>query len=409
MTFLRRYGFSSVGFNFLLASLMVQWSILCRGFYHLEDTKISISVLSLLKADIAAAAVLISMGAVLGQTSYVQLLVMGFVEIAVFCANEYLGVEVFKVSDAGASIFVHVMGAYFGLAVSYVLCRNKKGSEVANTLEGSNYTSDLFAMIGTIFLWMFWPSFNAGELSGDERHRALINTYLSLASCCVTAFSVSAILTPGYKFDMVHIQNSTLAGGVAVGTSANMMLQPYGALIVGVIAGSLSVFGYSVLTPIIDKKLNIHDTCGVHNLHGMPGVLAGLVGALMAAVASESNYHKKLYSIFPARAPITPHDEYPDLPPGLGRTAGLQAGYQILGLVVTLVIAIIAGVLTGYLVSGECTTIILRKFEHNDELFWKLPEDEKPAIQEFKFGPVFRVQPIEKLQKASVTMVDLLA
>lgn len=95
---------------------------------------------------------------------------------------------------------------------------------------------------------MFWPSFNAGELSGDERHRAIINTYLSLASCCVTAFSVSAILTPGYKFDMVHIQNSTLAGGVAVGTSANMMLEPYGALIVGVIAGSLSVFGYSVLT-----------------------------------------------------------------------------------------------------------------------------------------------------------------
>lgn len=51
-------------------------------------------------------------------------------------------------ADAGGSIFVHVMGAYFGLGVSYVLCRNKKGSEVQNSLEGSSYTSDLFAMIG---------------------------------------------------------------------------------------------------------------------------------------------------------------------------------------------------------------------------------------------------------------------
>lgn len=51
-------------------------------------------------------------------------------------------------SDAGGSIFVHVMGAYFGLGVSFVLGRNKKGSEVQNSLEGSSYTSDLFAMIG---------------------------------------------------------------------------------------------------------------------------------------------------------------------------------------------------------------------------------------------------------------------
>ncbi|KAF5302384.1 hypothetical protein FQA39_LY10423 [Lamprigera yunnana] len=149
MTFLRKYGFSAVGFNFLLAALMVQWALLCNGFYDLdENTKIPLSIFSLLKADIASAAVLISMGAVLGKTSYIQLLVMGFIEVAVFSSNLYLGEEVFKVSDAGASIFVHVMGAYFGLAVSYVLCRNKNKTEQQNSLEGSSYTSDLFAMIG---------------------------------------------------------------------------------------------------------------------------------------------------------------------------------------------------------------------------------------------------------------------
>lgn len=97
---------------------------------------------------------------------------------------------------------------------------------------------------------MYWPSFNSAELEGDDQQRAVINTYLSLASCCVTAFAISAAFTPNHKFDMVHIQNSTLAGGVAVGTVANLMIQPYGALILGSVAAVLSVFGYSVLTVI---------------------------------------------------------------------------------------------------------------------------------------------------------------
>ena len=47
---------------------------------------------------------------------------------------------------------------------------------------------------------------------------------------------------------MVHIQNSTLAGGVAVGTSANLMLEPFGAVLVGVAAGAISVAGYEKIT-----------------------------------------------------------------------------------------------------------------------------------------------------------------
>jgi ammonium transporter Rh len=46
----------------------------------------------------------------------------------------------------------------------------------------------------------------------------------------------------------VHIQNSTLAGGVAIGTAADMMINPFGAMIVGSIAGTVSVLGYRYLT-----------------------------------------------------------------------------------------------------------------------------------------------------------------
>lgn len=46
----------------------------------------------------------------------------------------------------------------------------------------------------------------------------------------------------------VHIQNATLAGGVAVGTAAEFMLMPYGSLIVGFCCGVISTLGYVYVT-----------------------------------------------------------------------------------------------------------------------------------------------------------------
>lgn len=84
---------------------------------------------------------------------------------------------------------------------------------------------------------------------------------------------------------MVHIANSTLAGGVAIGSSADVVLDPVHSLLLGSIAGVISVLGFEYLTvlfyleklnldfqPFLDRKFKIQDTCGVHNLHGMPGI-----------------------------------------------------------------------------------------------------------------------------------------
>ena len=46
----------------------------------------------------------------------------------------------------------------------------------------------------------------------------------------------------------VHVQNATLAGGVAVGTLANMFIAPWGALLIGFLAGIISVIGYKYVT-----------------------------------------------------------------------------------------------------------------------------------------------------------------
>ena len=48
---------------------------------------------------------------------------------------------------------------------------------------------------GTVFLWMYWPSFNAALVAPDyvAQHRSVINTYFSLSAACVTTFALSPI------------------------------------------------------------------------------------------------------------------------------------------------------------------------------------------------------------------------
>ena len=74
---------------------------------------------------------------------------------------------------------------------------------------------------------------------------------------------VSCLLNPERKLSMEHIQNATLAGGVAVGASADMMLTPGGAIVVGAVAGILSTLGFQYVqvlysVPIINSHLDFY-------------------------------------------------------------------------------------------------------------------------------------------------------
>lgn len=380
MTFLKRYGFSSVGLNFMIASLSLQWAILMNGFFHLHHGIIQVDLMSLLSADFVAATVLISFGAVLGKTNPTQLIIMTLIEIPIFVINEVIGRSYLGAVDMGDSMFVHAFGAYFGLAVSLALKRDDQSTDK----EGSSKNSDTFAMIGTVFLWLYWPSFNGGAATGDDQHRAIINTYISLAFCCCTAFAISCLINEEKKFDMVHIQNSTLAGGVAIGTAADMMVQPWGAALTGIVAGVLSVVGYEFITPAIHRVLKIHDTCGVHNLHGMPAVLAGVIGAIMAALANEETYGYGLYQIFPNRAPQDGTEELAaivatghPLEAGPGWTASYQAGMQFLALILSMVFAIVGGVLTGFVMRLGIWNDMTTPELYEDIKYWKVEDEEE--------------------------------
>ena len=67
--------------------------------------------------------------------------------------------------------------------------------------------------MGTIILWVYWPSFNAVLAVGAARHRSIINTVLSLLGSTVSTFVLSGLL--GHRrLAAEDIQNASLAGGV---------------------------------------------------------------------------------------------------------------------------------------------------------------------------------------------------
>jgi ammonium transporter Rh len=114
-----------------------------------------------------------------------------------------------------------------------------------------------------------WPSFNAAIATpGVEQSRAIVNTFLSLTGSTVASFVISRHTSEG-RFNVVHIQNSVLSGGVAMGIAAHLELQLVTALSVGFLTGTVSVLGYAYLTPLMNRYLRVQDVCGVHNLHGM--------------------------------------------------------------------------------------------------------------------------------------------
>ncbi|XP_003259499.2 ammonium transporter Rh type B isoform X1 [Nomascus leucogenys] len=368
MVFLQCYGFSSVGFTFFLAAFALQWSTLVQGFLHsFHGGHIHVGVESMISADFCAGTVLISFGAVLGKTGPAQLLLMALLEGVLFGINEFVLLHLLGVRDARGSMTIHTFGAYFRLVLSWVLYRPQL--EKSKHRQGSVYHSDLFAMIGTIFLWIFWPSFNAALTAlGAGQHRTALNTYYSLAASTLGTFALSALVGEDGRLDMVHIQNAALARGVVVGTSSETMLTPFGALAAGFLAGTVSTLGYKFFMPVLESKFKVQDTCGVHNLHGMPGVLGALLGVLVAGLATHEAYGDGLESVFPLIAEGQ-------------HSATSQAMHQLFGLFVTLMFASVGGGLGGLLLKLPFLDCPPDSQCYEDQVHWQVPGEHEDKAQ----------------------------
>jgi ammonium transporter Rh len=273
-------------------------------------------------------------------------------------------------------MYVHTFGAFFGVGATLVLTdkeelRKLRESKFAN-LMGSSYTSDLFAMVGTVFLWIYWPSFNGAFATGASRQRVVVNTVLGLCSSCTTAFMCSYLLRRTGRFSMVDIQNATLAGGVAIGAASDLVTNPWAAMLVGMVGGGCSVFGYVFLQDWLEEKIGLHDTCGVLNLHGIPGVIGGIAGAVSAANAGTSVYGQAISDIFPAMAPD-----------GDNRSASQQGGYQTAALFTTIGIAVSGGALSAFIVRlcSQWLRPPTNERIYRDNYYWEAEEEEEFGYQ----------------------------
>lgn len=382
LAFFRFYGFSGMVFNFLTATFTIQWAVVIQGFFQFYyNGKIHLGVINLLNAEFASAVVLISFGAVLGKTSPVQLLVMALLEIPVFSVTEWAVLKYIRINDAGGSILIHLFACYFGLGVTFVLYRPSLNKGHAK--EITSYHSDILSVMGTLFLWVFWPSFNSAlTFKGDDQHRAILHTFIGLSSSTITAFALSALFNKRGKLTMADIQNVTLAGGVTVGASVDMMISPVAAYALGIMGCTACFFGYKYLTPFLSRHMRIQDQCGIHNLHGLTGLISSTAGICAILLATEETYGPSMYQIFSHRAPpegdprlLELQRLIPGLKPGLGRTAKEQALYQLAAVFTTIAASALGGVLTGYVMKLPFMASPSDEDCFDDELFFDMPSD----------------------------------
>ncbi|KAF7653692.1 hypothetical protein LDENG_00079640 [Lucifuga dentata] len=382
LAFFRLYGFGGMAFNFLTATFAIQWAILVQGYFQFShDGKIHLGVINLINAEFACAVVLISFGAVLGKTSPLQLLVMALLEVSVFAVTEWAVLKYLKINDAGGSILIHLFACYFGLGVTFVLYRPRLNEGHAK--ENTSYQSDILSVMGTLFLWVFWPSFNSAlTLKGDDQHRAILHTFISLSASTLTAFALSAMLNKNGKLTMADVQNVTLAGGVTVGASVDMMISPAVAYALGMAGCTACMLGYKYLSPFLARRFRIQDQCGIHNLHGLTGLISCAAGIGTILMASEEVYGPSMYEIFTHRAPVAGDPKLlelqeliPGLRPGLGRTAQEQALFQIAAVFSTIGVSALGGILTGFVLKLPYLVSPSDDFCFDDELFFDVPPD----------------------------------
>lgn len=288
MVFVKKYGYSATTGTYLVVGAGIPLYLLLRytGVLSLESVNPQ-TIKGLLLAEFAVAAALISMGAVLGRLRLYQYALISVFLVPIYMINEWLvldgGLGITKgFVDAAGSIVIHAFGAYFGLGLAVALTKQK---HMDHPIE-SDASSDRFSMLGSMVLWIFWPSFCSAIVPAEQFEQTVVNTVLALCGATLITYLFSALLRKG-KPAIADIANASLAGGVAIGATCNLVSAPV-AFLIGLLAGALCVVGYTVIQPRLQRILKMVDTCGVHNLHGMPGLLGGIIAIFVVPEAAKA-------------------------------------------------------------------------------------------------------------------------
>jgi Amt family ammonium transporter len=175
--------------------------------------------------------------------------------------------------DFAGGTVVHINAAVAGLVGAYVI-----GKRVGYGKESMTPHSLTLTMVGAALLWVGWFGFNAGsnlEANGTAA-LAFINTLVAAAAATL-AWITGEAMAKG-KASMLGAASGAVSGLVAI-TPACGFVGPMGAIVIGLLAGFLCLWGVNGLK----KLLGADDSLDVFGVHGVGGILGALLTGVFAA------------------------------------------------------------------------------------------------------------------------------
>jgi Amt family ammonium transporter len=177
----------------------------------------------------------------------------------------------FKLGAKGAIDFaggtvVHISAGVSGLVAALYL-----GARRGYPYQVIRPNNMVLTMLGAGLLWVGWFGFNAGSSvsSGLSTAQALVATQVAAATGAL-AWVIIESLHQG-KATALGFASGILAGLVAV-TPAAGVVQPYGAMILGILA-SLTCY----MAIIVKNRLGYDDSLDAFGIHGIGGITGAII------------------------------------------------------------------------------------------------------------------------------------
>ncbi|PKO43058.1 MAG: ammonia channel protein [Betaproteobacteria bacterium HGW-Betaproteobacteria-3] len=175
--------------------------------------------------------------------------------------------------DFAGGTVVHINAGVAGLVGAYMV-----GKRLGYGKESMAPHSLTLTMVGASMLWVGWFGFNAGSnleaTSGATL--AFINTLVATGAA-VLSWSIGEALGKG-KASMLGAASGAIAGLVAI-TPACGSVGPMGAIIIGLLAGFVCLWGVNGLK----RMLGADDSLDVFGVHGVGGILGALLTGVFTA------------------------------------------------------------------------------------------------------------------------------
>jgi Amt family ammonium transporter len=192
-----------------------------------------------------------------------------------------------KAIDFAGGTVVHMSSGWSALTLCLILGK-RKGFGARAFLPHSL----VLTVVGTGMLWVGWYGFNAGSAvaaDGIAANAFMTTTLATAVACCV--WPLLEWLTRG-KPTVLGFCSGAVAGLVVI-TPATGFVNATGAIIIGLLAGSIPFLACTKLKAIFryDDAL---DTFGVH---GVGGTLGALVTGFLATPEVNANLNTNLASI----------------------------------------------------------------------------------------------------------------